>query len=301
VFLRSLRMFVFLAVLLTPGLVLSAPHLQRFVMTTFVLQADRQRLRVGDHLHLTVRVVVRGHLRHLDRLVWPVLTKFSLEGRESHRLPGRESTAYVETLTLRADRAGWEFLEPATIDAINAANDVPSRFASNPLQIRVDSPSTDAARTALPWVIGWAVLLAVVFAFVIWRRVLEWGAARLRGRLRRAVPSVAPTPPAVAVVPEGQHEPAVEHIRTALEMLRRSPDHETAQLLRLRWREAFAASSDETLADLVARLPDGERGIFARALRAAERIAFVADDSRMTAIDESLMLFDTALARLAGY
>jgi hypothetical protein len=68
--------------------------------------------------------------------------------------------------------------------------------------------------------------------------------------------------------------------------------------LRLALRDALHAHPDETLSDILVRVPDGERGIFARALRAAERAAFIDDEARTTALEDGLVLIDAARSRL---
>jgi hypothetical protein len=271
-----------------PG-VARADDLQSLTITYFVITADRTHIGPTDIVHLNVDVHVREHIDQLSNIVLPDVYGFEKVGVDG--------TDYHEVLTLSPQRMGTYQLGPAKIVAINSADSKPSKFESNTVSITVappvahDTPEQAKARTLFFALI--AIIIAFL-AFLFGTSAINFCVEQFVGRKEPVLVDVEPEPEPEPVIPPTR----LEILKGLIEQTRMNPDRKHALALRLALREAMDIGPDETLSDATPRLPEGERGLLAKALRAAERAAFIDDDGRTTAIEDGLVLIEAARTRL---
>jgi hypothetical protein len=264
----------------------AAAALPRLHVTTLAQTVDQRRTTVGATLHLTIHVHVLERVGGLDAaVVLPSLFDFTVLGDDRQTLPSHSGTDYVETVTISPVRSGTLKIEGAHLDAINATNGLPTRFSADPLTIVVAGGSDlgsngieklihDFERVVLEFLGAAAVIVGAGIALAVWS-------------IRRRAPRPAPPVPVSPPPPAPRVDPRVT-VRSAAGRLRSGASRANVLLVRSALRACASAGDEETLHDLLRRAEGGENGTLGRALRAAERAAFIEEARLLTAIDELL-------------
>ncbi len=243
------------------------------------MSADRTHLRLGEQLHLTIAAHVDERVLELDNVTLPDLSGFDTLGDERRCTATPRGSDCTETLTLEPTVAGDRTIAATVMDAIDARNSKPSRFATNTLALRV----APAAAQVPSWVapLLWSILFAFLpLAFVVlaaW--ALIWGFGRRSPA--PLVPAVIPASPPVAV----DHD---VRLRELIADLARDPTRTRALAVRTALRARVGARAEETLADIAARREMAGRERVIAALRAIERASFCEDASVARAVEEAL-------------
>lgn len=265
----------------------SAQSLPTLTVTALSIATERTVAEEGQAFHLTIHVHAKQHDADLSSLVLPDMTDLSILGDEKHTTPEPgDGTDYIEVLTVAGISPGEATVSPAYIDAIDPSRGArPFRFSSNALRVHVRAASPTEL---LPWrhwvanvarVVGAAVLGAgalVLAGFVV-------GRARAASR-RRGQYVTLPTARPVAPPPPVDYAAA---LRSAAERLRRERTRDAAAGTRSALFNLAGARPHETLASLLARIPE-DRAALRAVLRKAERATFVDDPNLQGAIDELL-------------
>ena len=274
-----------------------AADLQHLFITQFSLEADHREIDLSDVVHLHFQAHVREHIDQLNNLKLPDMHGFELIGNESHLNDTKAGTDYIEDLSLAPQQEGTFVLGPILLYFIDSHKG-PSVASSNTVKIVVEHHDVMVdfrlllIRSAL--IVALAIIGGIV-TFYAGKAGLFW----LSGRLpRRSLPEPDVEPSLVVAQPAHPHVPGRERLRQAINQARRDPTSRQAVLVRGALRDVLGATSDETLADLLVRFSDGERAIFGRALRAIERAVFIQENEQSTAIEDSLVLVEAALAKL---
>lgn len=282
-----------------------AADVQTLTVTDFTLSLgsqDHTPVGTNDIVHLVIRIHTREKLDRLNNVVLPDLAGFQTVGDEHTLHAGIGGTNYREVVTLSPQHPGTFHIGPASIEAINRRTGLFSRFSSQrPVTIVVAEADPAAeALSVIKRTASISILVVVIAALVFFAGRSGFAYFFERWHARRK-PAVLPpkleevTAPAAPATPVPSR---YERLRAAIDATRADPSKKRTLALRLALRAALGAHSEETLADLCVRVPDGERGLFARALRAAERAAFIDDYARKTAVEEGLSLIDAACTRL---
>jgi len=279
-----------------------AQNLQQLTIPMLTLAADKTHVPVGQPFHLTVHAHITQNITHLDNLTLPSLSDFDEVSREAHLVPAAGGSDYDEVLTLKPKHEGDIEIAPVTIDAINAETMKPSRFSSTE-QVVIHAGADPANKDSLtPQVLERYAAIGVISFFIayltfrIGGTLFDWAVDAYKAWRTRP----APTPPSNVIPTSLQlaSMSAVERFRLAITTLQRDPSESSAEALRTALRDALGATEEETMADILARMPESERSILGRALRAAERAAFIDTSLRRSAIDDGLPIFEIACQRL---
>ena len=261
------------------GVLASAQTLPEVTVTALSISSERLVADPGQAFHLTIHVHAKQRSVDLSSLVLPDVTDLSILGDEKHTTqPKGGGTDYVEILTVAGTAPGVATVSPAYIDARDPSRgDRPFRFSSNSLRLQVR-----AAREPqpLPWrrwlgtaarIAGAVVLGVVVLAFL--------GFAARRRQTYVTLPPARPVrmPPV---------DP-LEALRAAAQRLQRERSRGAAAAVRTALFTLAGARPHETLASLMARIPE-EQAMLRHALRKAERATFVDERNLQGAIGELL-------------
>ena len=276
--------FAFVALSCAPG---SSQQLARLHVRSFDMSADRTALRVGEPFHLTITARLGDLAVELDNVTLPDLTGFESLGDERRCAPTPSGSECSETLTLSPTIVGDRTISPTTMDAVDARNGKPSRFATNSLKIHVAGPSplvtfAAALGPVAACLIGLLRAVAILALLGIATVALFWGFSRRR---RRTLPTVeAPVAPSATSVVRA--EPSV---RTSdlIAALVREPTRVRALAVRGALRAELHAQENETLADLAAR-SEPQRARTLTALAALESAAFCEDERVPALVEEAL-------------
>ena len=239
-------------------------------------------LRVGETFRLTIVAHVDERILELDNVTLPDLSGLDVLGDERRCSASARGSDCVETIDVSPTVAGDRTIAAAVMDAVDARNGKPSRFASNTIALHVaDAPPH------LPALIGeafWAVVLAalplVSAAFVLYVLFRNFGRRRPVAPPETAAPLAAPTP-AIALDEEAR-------LRALVAALAAEPSRERALAVRACLRERVGARSDETLADIARRYRNGSHARVLAALAAIERASFCESDVVAHAVEEAL-------------
>lgn len=275
-------------------------HYQQLDIQILTMAADRRIVPVGGLFHLKIHAHIAQKITQLDHLLLPDLSPFEQIGDERHMTPVRGGTDFDELLTLKALRPGDFAIPAASIDAINSKTMLASKFSTTDSVVVSVPPILPPWSTWSAWpMLRYAAIVAVAVAvavltyqiggmFWLWYRD-----GIRRRRYNGAVASPAPT-----LVPAVISKTAVQRLRDAITKISHDPSVEYAEELRSALRDAVGAREEETLSDILARIPASDRGVIDRALRAAERAAFIDKGSRRSAIEDGLPIFELACQRL---
>lgn len=268
-----------------------AQHLQQLTIPLLTMSVDRIHVAVGVPLHLTIHAHMRESLTHLDTITLPSLPDFETVSHETHFEPAGGGTDFTEVLTLVAKRSGDFAIPPVFIDAVNSQTGKPSRFTASD-QIVLHIGPTEESRGSPAQIASIAVIsLFVAFlAFRIGGALFNWAVDFVRARNS--------APPAQRLALPQRSETPLQRLRLAVTALRRDPGRESAEEARLALRHALGASEEETMSDIIRRLSLSDRDIVGRALRAAERAAFIDANFQRSAIDEGLPILEEACRQL---
>jgi hypothetical protein len=297
------RTCLLLSILGLSGAFACAQTLQHLTIPLLSMSVDRTNLPLDAPLHLSIHAHVEQTITQLDNITLPSLPDFAQVSHETHYLPAAHGTDFTETLTLKPKRTGDFTIPQVYIDAINEQTNKPSRFtATDTIVIHVGASANkdgqknpftnDFARYASIAVISF---LSAYLAFRIGGVISDWVAEAYRAWRSRPKPSVPDASNFDNIV---KYESPTQRLRVAIVTLRHDPSVTSAEEVRWALRDALAAGEEETLEDIVARIAPADRGVFERALRAAERAAFINTNLRRSAIDEGLPIFELALQRL---
>jgi ABC-type amino acid transport substrate-binding protein len=247
---------------------------------TFSMSADPTSLRVGDTVRLTIVARVDESVLELDNVTLPDLSGFDVLGDERRCTSGTGGTACSETLTLSPTVGGERTIGPAIMDAVDARNGRPSRFATGTVTLHIaGSPPASAVSSRLVGLVGDLARAIAIFALVTFAAwVLLWG-------FRRRTPpaAIAPPPP-----PEAPPDDPAARYTSLVAALAEEPTRERALAVRAALRERVGARENETLADLRARRAGGNGATTLAALGAVERAAFCEDERVAAAVGEAL-------------
>ena len=262
---------------------------------SFAMSIDKTTVRLGESFHVTVNAHVDEHVIELDNVTLPDLSGFEISGDERRCISSRHGTDCVEVLTLDATRAGTHTLGPTTLDAVDARNGKPSRFATNTVTIKVLPAALPAGwppwlRDALLTALSRLTLVALVLLAL---GALVWVFARRR-------PSTPPQllPPA-AVNPAPIDGSA--KWRSLVAALAAEPTRPRVVAVRDVLRKRVGARDEETISDLIARRAAGDDdSALVRALLAIERATFCEDDRLTAAVHDALPLLEALTAAPAS-
>lgn len=252
---------------------------------SFTLSTDNLQPHVGETFHLTLAVHVDEQIAQLDNVTLPDLSGFDVSGDERRCAANSKGTDCTETISLAPTVAGRRTIGSITMDAIDASDKSPTRFATNSLRIDVrdappgsqpqqpqDQQAGDSTVGELFWdtvrSFGLLLLLVTALWYVLWRY------ARPRA-LPAVAPVAVPTPVAVPVAPYG--DDFSTRYRSLVDTLASTPSRANAAAVRDALRYALGAREKETLADLVARNAAADYPQRISALRAIERPVFCED------------------------
>jgi hypothetical protein len=243
--------------------------LQRLHVRTFSLSADKDTIRVGETVRVTITLRVDEQVDAIDNVILPDLFGFQNLSDERALQSSGGGTQYTETLTLMATEAGDHRIGPATLEAVDAHSKRPTRFGSNTIVVRV---------TAAPAVVdtGWVKQLLPILGALVGLTV----ALVLFTRLARPKLGTA-----VRIEPEAQAAPAPstpapsesERWRALGEALNEHPTRENVIAVRSLLRQHVGARADETFGDLLAREAGRLPPELLEAMRSVERAAFIDD------------------------
>lgn len=267
-----------LATALAPA---GAQTLETLHVRSFAMSTDKTSLRVGETFHITLAAHVDEPVVALDNLTLPDLAGFDAYGDERRCAASARGSDCTEIVTLRPTVAGERTIAPATLDAIDARNRKPSRFATNTLSLHVAEalPPLGEIPPALATLAANALRLALVLLLVsVAVLALLWA----YGRRSTARPEHVSTSP-----PPEPPDPGAR-LRALAERLEREPTRASAVALRAALRESVGAREDETLDDLRARHANGNGPQTLAALAAVERAAFCEDARVADAAREAL-------------
>jgi hypothetical protein len=225
---------------------------------------------------LTISAHVDEQVAQLDNVTLPDLSAFDSGADERRCTATSRGTDCSETIVLVPKTAGAVTIASATMDAIDATDKKPSRFATNSVRLQIGAAPFSLGGTTdyladLFWNTLRAFVLLLAVAVVLW--YLLYRLSRPRAP-KIAAPVVAPPPMPVAAAPVADFE---SQFRALVEALRAEPTRPRALAVRHALRFALGAHEKETLADLVRRNAAGDRPQRITALRAIERASFCED------------------------
>ena len=234
-------------------------------------------MREGEPFHLTVSAHVDEPVLELDNVTLPDLSGFESLGDERRCSASARGSECVEILTLDATQAGRRTLGPVTLDAVDARNGRPSRFATNTVDVVVEGVSgmSAEARNLI------AAVVAILVLGALWWRFGRRPKRVVPAPALVASPSLPPAPLPVVPAPDAR-------LREFVDALEREPTRGRAAAVRDELRARAGAREDETLSDLVVRGAfAGLPGAFA-ALQAIERAVFCEDANVERYVREAL-------------
>jgi hypothetical protein len=250
-------------------------HVRSFLMT-----ADTLTPRVGQSFHLTISAHVDEQITELNNVTLPDLSSFDGEGDERRCVASVKGSDCTETIVLVPKVAGPVTIASATMDAVDASDHKPSRFATNSLRLQIgNAPVTFALpQTGDAYDLFWSFVRAF-FVLVILVTMI-YVLLRYFARPRPKAPVVATVPAVIAapVVAAPRDDFDAEY-RKLVEALRADPTRPRALAVRHALRYTLGAGEQETLADLVRRDAAHDRPRIVGALRAIERACFCEDGS----------------------
>jgi hypothetical protein len=256
-----------------------AQALDTLHVRSFNMSSDTARPQVGQPFRLTISAHVDEQVAQLDNVTLPDLSAFDSGADERRCMATSRGTDCSETIVLVPKAAGTVTIASATMDAIDATDKKPSRFATNSVKLQIGAappsfgggPTTDYL-SDLFWNTFRAFVFLLALAVVLW--YLLYRLTRPRAP-KVAAPIVAAPPPApAAAAPVADFE---SQFRALVEALRAEPTRPRALAVRHALRFALGAQEKETLADLVRRNAAGDRPQRITALRAIERASFCED------------------------
>ena len=266
-----------------------AQTLPQLTVTALSITSDRTVAQEGQAFHVKIHVHAKQHGADLSSLVLPDVINLTILGDEKHTTPAAgDGTDYVESLTVAGIAPGEASVSPAYIDGLDPTRgNKPFRFSSNSLRLRISSAgqaesfswqraATRAGRTILPYVVGFIVFAALGFVLV---RVV---AASRRPQQYVTLPRARPV-----VIPQASPAELSAAVRSAAQRLSSARTRENAAAVRAALFKAAGANREETLASLLARIPEDQSALRG-ALRKAERATFVNDAHLQGAIEELL-------------
>jgi hypothetical protein len=265
------------ALLACPAVAL-AQALDTLHVRSFNMSSDTSHPQVGQPFRLTISAHVDEQITQLDNVTLPDLSAFDSGADERRCSASSRGSDCSETIVLVPKTAGAVTIASATMDAIDATDKKPSRFATNSVRLQIGAaPFSLGGTTDYLSDLFWNTLRAFVFLLAV--VVVLW---YLLYRLTRprapkiAAPVVAPAVPVpVAATPSmGDFE---SQFRALVEALRAEPTRPRALAVRHALRFALGAHEKETLGDLVRRNAAGDRPQRIAALRAIERASFCED------------------------
>lgn len=242
------------------------------------MATDRATVHVGESFHLTIAAHVDERLLELDNVTLPDLSGFDTLGDERRCIATQRGSDCTETLTLASTVAADRTIAATVMDAVDARNGKPSRFASNTVALHVTGvpPHLPTWAGALAWSIVLALSPLVLVAAAAW--ALIWGFSRTKPR-PVAPPPQLPSP--IVMDPDAG-------LRDLVAALAREPSRARALAVRAALRERVGARDDETLADIATRREMADRGRVLAALHAIERASFCQDKDVPHAVGEAL-------------
>jgi hypothetical protein len=264
--------------------------LPELTVTAMSITSERTVAQEGLAFHLRIHVHTKQHGADLSSLVLPDVVNLTILGDEKHTSQAAgDGTDYVEILTVAGIAPGEATVSPAYINARDPSRGGgPFRFSSNSLRLRI-SPASQAeyfswqretmrlARVVLPIAVGFIVVAGIGFAIV--RGIIV--AAR-RPQTYVTLPRAR-----AVVVPQASPRDLASAVRDATRRLSQERTRERASELRAALFKVAGAERDETLASLLARIPE-DQGVLRGALRKAERATFVDEAHLQGAIEELL-------------
>jgi hypothetical protein len=261
-------------------------RLPSYHVKAFVLAGDAQSVKVGDPVHLTLRIRLDESVQALDRVTLPNLGGFDSYGDERHCAPAGHGSECTELLTLRGTSPGRYTLGPAVFEAIDAATGKPSRFESNAVSVTVE-PHAVTYGSHTPLYIAVGFLTAIVLA--AFGLAMRTRTGPVFGRVTRLEPEAA-AEPEEAVLPPKPAEPPDDEARWRLIVANLSarPSRARVLIVRSALRERLGAREDETFGDLMARYASTGDVELLDALRAIERAAFIDDENLEGAVRDAL-------------
>jgi len=254
---------------------------------SFTMSAAPASLRVGESFSLTIEAHVDEQILELDNVTLPDLSGFDVLGDERRCSASARGSDCIETINITPTVAGERTIAATLMDAVDARNGKPSRFATNTVAVRVAG-----APAQLPAWLGeavWALFLAALpllaAAFVIYALFRNFG----RRRPRVPAPAVPGAAPRSAAPP---HVDPDARLRALVAALAAEPSRARARAVRAALRDRVAARADETLADIARRYRNGAHSpaqphVLA-ALYAIEGPSFCEDASVARAVEEAL-------------
>jgi len=282
---RRVAVFAFASLLVTAA---DAQTLLFLHVRSFAMSIDKPTVRLGESFHVTVSAHVDEEVSELDNVTLPDLSGFEISGDERRCSSSRRGTDCVEVLTLDAAWAGTHTLGPTTLDAVDARDGKPSRFATNSVTIKV-LPPAPAADGLPPWLrdelLAVLLRLALVALALLALGTLVWAFTR------RRPPAPSELPPRSAANPAPVNGSA--RWRSLVAALAAEPTRPRVVAVRDVLRQRVGARDEETIADLIARrAAGGDDGPLVGALQAIERATFCEDDRLTAAVHDTLPLLE---------
>lgn len=260
-----------------------AQALPRVHVLSLTLRSDVRSPQVGRPFHLIISGRLREQLGSVDFVVLPNLAELEPLGDERHAIATARGTAFSETLTVVARRAGQVHIGSAYLDAVDPRDQKPKRYYSNDLTLTVGG--------AAPLQNG-AGSLAAFLARLVAGLFLVFAAGWIFLKRRAPVRAVADIPAIETPLPPPS--PSADELSSAFADLKRNRDRDAVMRLRFAlWKNA-GATGGETLGDLLAR--NGARGSLQSALRTTERAAFIEDAQLSAAVEHAIAALERHLA-----
>jgi len=258
----------------------AAQSLARLHVRSFEMVADRYDVKVGETIHLRITALVRERIAQLNNVTLPELSGFDLLGDERSCYPEADGgTRCVEAMSIAPQQPGDVTIAPATLDAIDARDGRPSRFATGNLSIKVEA-DPDA------WFSSWLA----AFGSVLWPLLRLAGVVVLAGVALAAIawafgrPRTAPPPPQ----PVPAQPPPLEDFGLLIARLGAEPTRANVVAVRDALRRRIGARPEETFGDLLARGAVGDDRELLAAMNAIERAAFCEQQRLGEAVQDAL-------------
>lgn len=253
---------------------------------SFTMRADHTQVRPGETFHLTVELRTDEAIPRCNVVTLPGLYGFDSLGEERRGSVRPEGTTCTAIVTLSPTEPGERTIPPATLDAIDAATNTPSRFSTNTTTIKVLHAPLGGA------VILRNTVIQMLKAFVV---IALAGALLAVGywALRRVLPGFASVrriepPEDIAARTSGVPPDEREQLRAIVEVLAEQPTRQNVLTVRMIIRDMTHAREDEVFGELLARTAANLDPALLDVMRAIERAAFIDDEHLAEAVRDAV-------------
>lgn len=280
-----------------------AQMLQRLTVQSFTLSTDAPRYTLssgaaplgqqGGHIvaldqpfHLVITLNVRERVTQIVNLELPMLAQLELLGDERTTVSGPHGTQYREVITVVAHNSGTITIDPAVLQARDAADGKAKEWYTNGLWIFARPSVTQSLQRGTQGIAAIflpAIVTLLVLALILGGILLL---VRLGRRAQVRAAFVPPPPPSADPIPAPLPRTRRQQVEDARLVL--NADRTRLGAVRVRsaiWR-MIGAPEGETLGDTLRR-PGANESPLRDVLIALERSTFTYDADLNPAIDDA--------------